>query len=354
MLVDLLNHLDPDSMDISLVTTTGGVHEKRLPTYVKYNKIIKCDYKKRSEILSKIINKLPASIYAWLFLPGQFDIEIAYLEGKTTQHIAKKRTGAKKIAFVHCDLSVNDMLSKVYTDPAGCITEYRSFDKVCFVAEDNRDGFFEAYGELSNSCILHNFIDFDKVKLLSEKLPDMVYESNGWKLIAVGRLAPPKAYDRLLRIVSELETETQLELWIVGEGEERSKLEKIIQELNLHSVKLLGFHDNPYPLIKQADFMVCSSLSEGYSTAVAEAIALGVPVITTKCSGMSELLAHGEYGIIIENSEESLSEGLRELLNNKEQFGSLKQNVQRRSQEVSSKKALNEFMNMMNMVSDTV
>ena len=56
----------------------------------------------------------------------------------------------------------------------------------------------------------------------------------------------------------------------------------------------------------QSDLFVCSSISEGYSTAVTEALILGLPVVTTDCSGMNELLQGEKYGIITENSEATL------------------------------------------------
>ena len=82
-------------------------------------------------------------------------------------------------------------------------------------------------------------------------------------------------------------------------------------------VCLLGFHANPYKYLRQGDLFVCSSLSEGYSTAVTEALILGLPIITTDCSGMAELLQNGECGVITENDEAALYEGLKRLLADK-------------------------------------
>ena len=82
-------------------------------------------------------------------------------------------------------------------------------------------------------------------------------------------------------------------------------------------VCLLGFHANPYKYLRQGDLFVCSSLSEGYSTAVTEALILGLPIITTDCSGMAELLQNGECGVITENDEAALYEGMRRLLTDK-------------------------------------
>lgn len=275
-------------------------------------------YHKLQTVLSKIVNKLPPRIYASLFLKGQYDLEIAYLEGRTTQQVAAKKTAAPKIAFVHCDLSVNNLIAPLYKSTEDCLCAYRVFSQVCFVSEASKQGFEKVVGVLENSRVIHNVIDFKGIQEKSNMPTTLRYKTSGWKLVSVGRLAEEKGFDRLLRIVSELEKEHPLELWIIGEGKERNKLEALIRERSIQSVTLLGYQENPYPLLKQADLFVCSSLFEGYSTAVTEAVALGVPVLTTRCAGMDEILEQGKYGLITENSEIALKNALKLFLEQKD------------------------------------
>lgn len=317
VLVDLLNQLDPNRYEITLVTNLGGVHEKRVPKYVKYHKIIHCGNPRLQTLLSKVINKLPPSVYAKLFLRGQYDLEIAYLEGRTTQQVAAKKTAVPKIAFVHCDLSVKNLIAPLYKSTEDCLCAYKDFSHVCFVSEASKQGFEKAVGVLENSRVIHNVIDFEGIHEKSNMPPTLKYETSGWKLVTVGRLAEEKGFDRLLRIVSELEKEHALELWIIGEGKERNKLEALIRDRSIKSVKLLGYQENPYPLLKQADLFICSSLFEGYSTAVSEAVALGIPVLTTSCAGMDEILERGKNGLIVENSEIALKTALKLFLEKK-------------------------------------
>ena len=140
------------------------------------------------------------------------------------------------------------------------------------------------------------------------------------KLISVGRLATQKGYDRLLLIINRLyDNGNNISLTILGEGSEREKLEEYIIKNNLGNVvHLPGFAPNPYSIIKEHDLFVCSSRAEGYSTAVTEALILGLPVITTDCSGMKELLGeNNEYGVVVQNDEESLYNGIKKFLENK-------------------------------------
>lgn len=82
-------------------------------------------------------------------------------------------------------------------------------------------------------------------------------------------------------------------------------------------IKLVGFQQNPYPYIKQADIYVCSSYAEGFNTAITEALILGKPVVSTECSGVKEQLGNNnEWGICCKNSEEGLYEGIKKMLTN--------------------------------------
>ena len=104
----------------------------------------------------------------------------------------------------------------------------------------------------------------------------------------------------------------------------RRRLEKTwirrFNKYNLNNIKLLGFKENPYKYINQDDLFVCSSKNEGFSLVIAEVMILGLPVISTNCSGPNELLNFGEYGFMVENTEDALYEGLKEILNDEEKL----------------------------------
>ena len=135
-------------------------------------------------------------------------------------------------------------------------------------------------------------------------------------LVTSGRLVSQKGYESLLEACNKLNKDSiKYELWILGEGWDRPKLEELMNKYSLSNVKLLGFKENPYKYIKQGDLFVCSSKNEGFSLVIAEAMILGLPVISTNCSGPNELLNFGEYGYMVENNEEALYKGLKEIIN---------------------------------------
>ena len=161
----------------------------------------------------------------------------------------------------------------------------------------------------------------DVIRKSKEEISDIVKPTDKKLLVTSGRLVSQKGFDNLLEACNKLNKDgLKYELWILGEGWGRASLEELIEKYKLYNVKLLGFKKNPYKYIKQGDLFVCSSKNEGFSLVIAEAMILGLPVISTNCSGPNELLNFGEYGFMVENTEEGLYKGLKDILNDKDKL----------------------------------
>jgi glycosyltransferase involved in cell wall biosynthesis len=119
--------------------------------------------------------------------------------------------------------------------------------------------------------------------------------------ISVGRLTAQKDIATLLRAFAIARQKGLTnQLLIAGDGEQRAMLESLATDLHIESaVHFLGHISNPYPLIKHARALVLSSIWEGFAYVPIEAMALGVPVISTAClSGPVEILGDGEFGLL--------------------------------------------------------
>ena len=90
--------------------------------------------------------------------------------------------------------------------------------------------------------------------------------------------------------------------------------------------------------MKKADLFICSSISEGYSTAVTEAMILGLPVLTTDCAGMNEILDDGKYGMIVPNSEQALEDGMRKILSDATLYDRMRSAARTRSEMLADSK----------------
>lgn len=247
-----------------------------------------------------------------LHIKGNYDIEVAYLECGSTKIMASS-TNAKvlKLAWVHCDLA------KKADNPAAFAKEtakyYRKYDMVVCVSEDVRRSFQEMYGPIAETAIVYNCYDDAEILHKAEK---QVSEEKTRTIIAIGRLTAQKGFDRLLRVHKRLIDEgIRYQLKILGEGEDRKALEAFVEQNGLtDTVALCGFQENPYPMLKNAAFYVCSSRYEGFSTTVIESLILGTPVVTTDCTGMREILGDSEYGLITANDDEAFYEGVKRML----------------------------------------
>ncbi len=130
-----------------------------------------------------------------------------------------------------------------------------------------------------------------------------------WILTFVGRLSAEKNLPCLLRAAARLKAEGQRDLgiWLVGEGGERSKLEALRAELGLDHVHLLGERRDVDAILRHSDAATLTSLWEGVSNALLEAMALGLPVIGSAVGGTPEVIQHETTGLLFDSDD---SDGL--------------------------------------------
>jgi glycosyltransferase involved in cell wall biosynthesis len=134
---------------------------------------------------------------------------------------------------------------------------------------------------------------------------------------ALGRLAPEKGFEGLIRAVRVLrESGASIDLWIGGEGGLRKDLERQIKDMGLeNSVKLLGHLEDPRLFLQCLDGFVLSSLAEGLPNVVLEALSEGVPVIATKVAGVPDVIQNLKSGFLTEIGDlEGLIDGMRVIL----------------------------------------
>lgn len=148
--------------------------------------------------------------------------------------------------------------------------------------------------------IVPNPIDVSRLENLA--VGEDVVPTSRFRFCAVGRLAEQKGYDVLLRAFAQTGAELgEWELVVLGQGPRRSELVELTHALGLQGrVRFLGHLANPYPLMARSDAFVHPARWEGFGLVVAEALALGVPVVATRCPGApAELLDDGGLGLLV-------------------------------------------------------
>ncbi len=136
-------------------------------------------------------------------------------------------------------------------------------------------------------------------------------------ILAVGRLEAQKDFPMLIQAFARVRKLKPARLMILGTGSQQLELETLVRQLNLEEdVALPGFVDNPYAYMSKAAVFVLSSVWEGLGNVLIEAMATGVPVISTNCkSGPEEILDYGKYGDLVPVGDtQALAEGILRVL----------------------------------------
>jgi glycosyltransferase involved in cell wall biosynthesis len=138
--------------------------------------------------------------------------------------------------------------------------------------------------------------------------------------LAVGRLGRVKDYPTLIRAFAKLRENREVRLVILGEGNERSRLESLVRELKLQDcVKMPGYVSNPFAYMARASLFALTSLREGLSNVLVEALYCGCPAVATDCPvGPREVLRGGEYGRLVPvGDDNALAQAMLESLDSK-------------------------------------
>ena len=255
-------------------------------------------------------------------LKGKYDVEIAFLEGPITRIFSYKNKNAKKIAWIHNDIS--QVFGKGLKSKLKRILDkkiYSKYDKLIFVSKDNKEKFKEIYPNINvDKQVIYNYIDKEKVLRKAEDGQDIEFDENVINFVTVTRLVEQKAIDRLIKVHKKLiDNGYYHKIYVIGDGPEREKLEDLVKGNNVNETfLLLGKKENPYPYMKNATYFCLLSKFEGYGMVIEEAKILNKPIIITDTAAR-EALTDYKNSKILDNKEEGIYKGLEEAIENKPQ-----------------------------------
>ena len=327
VLVNLVNNLDRDKYDITLQTIFDvGINKQYLKEDINYKYVFKRLFRGSTTIFKWFS---PEFLYKHL-IKAEYDIVISYLEGPTARIISGCPNDSKKISWIHIEMNDEQKFTLGFRSSNEARKCYSKFDEIVCVSDTVKQIFLET-SKLNESKVevLYNTNETDQILEKSkDAVVDIAFDKDTVNICSVGKITGTKGYDRLARVHKKLIDEgLDHHIYILGIGEDEDKINKYIKENNLQDTyTLLGFRDNPYKYVAKCDLFVCSSLREGFSTAVTESLVVGTPVVSTLCSGAQELLGYNnEYGLVVENSEEGIYEGINKLLEDRELLAYYKQ-----------------------------
>jgi len=190
-----------------------------------------------------------------------------------------------------------------------------------FYAANSRrlaSGFVECYPfGRGRTGFVPNLIDFESLDCAASEPPGIQPDPRIPTVISVGRLHRAKRPDILLEAFALVRRRTKANLWILGEGPMKNRVEALIRFHGLQDcVRLLGFRPNPHALMKQAALFVMTSDFEGLPNALIEAQALGLPAVSTRCDyGPDEIVVPGKTAILTDVGDSgAIADGITGLL----------------------------------------
>ncbi len=325
VLVNLVNNMDRSKFDITVVSLFGGgVNEQFLSPDIKYRAVFSRMIPGNSHIMKLFSPKMLHK----MFIKEKYDIEVAYLEGPSARIVSGcTDKDTKLVSWIHVEQHSKKAASAAFRSENEALRCYNSFDRTICVSKYVMDDFAAIYKLSHPTEVLYNTVESDAVIKAGREPIDGgdggdggdrgVIDNGQISICGIGSLKLSKGFDRLIRIHKRLRDRgLPVHTYILGKGPERENLLKQAEELGVsESVTLLGYQTNPYKYVAKCDMFVCTSFAEGFSTAATEALILGVPVCTVEVSGMKEMLGESnEYGIVTENDEDALFEGIYEML----------------------------------------
>ena len=345
VLVTFLKNLPKDQYEIDLLLNLySGKYLPEVPSWINVlhlnkgemittNRLQDIPTKTFRVIYQKVLKMFPSLLYQFILSGKKYDIEFAAIHGLRDEILNSPQKSSKKLIWIHNDLMKTEFHN--YTDE-----EFRRFfgyDKIMVISEKIQldfEGFARTEEEQQKIIRIYNPLDTDeilrKAEIGSQKSEDELGVQNSQPLtinhqttfVSVGTIFPQKGFDRLLRVHKRLlEEGFKHKVLILGDGYDFEKTKNLSEELGVsETATLAGFTDNPYPFLKRADFYILSSRYEGFPTVLFEAITLKKKIIATDVSGVREMLDHGKLGLIIENSEDGIYEGMKKALQNPESF----------------------------------
>jgi len=291
------------------------------------------------ELVHYLRRKRPASLLAAKHRPNQTAVIAKTLAGVDSRIVL--RLGTTTSAAIK-----DKGLLKWFVWKAGMRYTYPRADAVIAVSRGVAKDIAMFSGmEMSKINVVPNPVITQEIFKMAKEAPSHPWfkKRNKPIIVGAGRLTRQKDFVTLIKAFAMVQKKLPARLLIMGDGRKRGELEKLIEDLKLkRCVDLAGFVPNPYAIMARADLFVLSSLWEGSPNVLTEAMALGIPVVSTDCpSGPREILKGGSVAPLVPmKDQEALAQAMLSILKNPPDVEAIKAAVKSYTVEQSSKRYL--------------
>lgn len=299
VLCNILNNLNPEDYDLTLVLALDADH--------KFLKLLNCNV---SVILISSKKSLKFSIFSIFKVilelkPDTVFVASGHLGILLSPFIPffrKIRWIVRETNFItmNVDSKLVKWMYKVF---------YKNYNTIIAQCHDMKIDMIQSYKIPSSKiCVINNPVDVNFIDKHIDLESESPFSHNDKiNLVACGRLTYQKGFDMLIEQFSKLKDKDKYHLSIIGEGEKNKR--DVENELRHQVIKFgledkvtfIGFQDNIYPWLKNADVFILSSRFEGFSNVLLEAIYCGTRVLVNRCpGGVSEVVINENIGYIFD------------------------------------------------------
>lgn len=255
-------------------------------------------YKSQKNILKKINNK--------------YDVAIAYSQGMPTYFVVDKVNAKKKLAWINCDYATTKYDKEIDYQ------FYKQIDNIIAVSDTIRKSIVSLKPDYEKKIeVILDIVNPKLIEKMSLEEKNVFKSKDDVNILTVARLViHHKGYDLAVKAAKLLKDDGYKFKWyVVGEGEDRENIEKLIEKLDVKDCFiLLGSKGNPYPYMRECDIYVQPSKREGFGLTVVEAKILRKPIVCTEFNTASELISNNLDGLIVNIDENSIYKGIKEYI----------------------------------------
>lgn len=262
---------------------------------------------------------------------GRYDCAISFLNngpkellyGGAQDYVLYCAEADRKVLFLHSDY---ERSGSHYPENDQAVAQ---FDVIAACSEGCRRAFVAALPDQADRCVaVRNCHRYDVIRAMAQE-EEVVYSQDALHAVTVARMTSRKGIDRAIRAVATArKAGYPIVLHIVGDGPMRSSLHQLAEELAVtESVIFHGEMSNPYPYIKQADFMLLTSYHEAAPMVIEEARCLGVPVLSTEIISTKEMVTEAQAGWVCDNDQAAIDEMLCHVLADRDSLTKVKQRL---------------------------
>lgn len=302
LLTMIVNHLNPEKYDVSIIEYEHA-DIKVEPVNANIHVLPYIRAVETPEGYSKTWQLYNApEILISTYIKKDYDLYISFNYQIPTFLLPK---GTRNISWIHGD--VYDLADeKVLRERKRQDVAFEKACRIVAISDNTEKSIKDLFpGHADKIVKIYNGIDVGKIRQMA--LEDTDVRLEGPSLLFVGRLEDGKNPSRLVGVLKLVHQQgIKAHLYFMGKGDRRDEILGKAKEQGLSEfVHLLGYRQNPFPVVKQADVVCLLSRSEGFSMCLLESVALDRPFVATPIGGAEELSNHGRCGRVIETDEEA-------------------------------------------------